>query len=998
MKRKTLLSFIVLAFLMQSYRGSAQAVNAQDSFALVDFYTQTNGATWISNTNWVTIAPVSTWYGVTVQNARVTKLSLPANNLAGTIRSLGNLSDLNYLDLSKNQLDSIIPSSLGSLSKLTALRLDSNKLRGPIPSALGNLSNLVELQLQQNLLTDSIPISIRSLYNLQILYLSSNQLIGNIPSSFDSLSNLIQLKADHNRLTGNIPSSLGNLNKLTILYLDNNQFTGTIPSSFVYLPSLYELQLNNNLLSGPINDTLSYPHRFTNLTLNNNLFTFTGLEALAAQDSVAIYAPQANIPVSQNNNLLSVSAGGTLNNNTYKWYRNNVLVSTKTADSTFTIDTAGNYTVAVTNRIASQLTLFGGNITQSGDSLALVDLYNSTNGAGWLNNTNWLTAAPISTWFGVTVNSGKVTRLDLQSNRLAGSLPASLGNFSALTYLQLNSNQLTGSISSTLGNLTNLDTLSISANVLSGGIPSSFSNLLNLTFLNLGSNNLTGSIPSSLDNLYKLTVLNVNNNALSGSIPDSFSNKLTNLTALRLQNNQFTFAGMEKIAQNFNFAEYAPQANIKINRQGNMLSVSAGGTLSNNSYRWTRYGETDTITQTKTGDSTFLVDSTGNYYVFVTNAIANQLALNGHLDSVYKATAIADTTVSVTQNISGTAATDINDSTQSRLLTLTPTSGPNALNGEVVSGVAIDTAVSTFNGDPYVQRHYDIAPSANANTSQATVTLYFTQADFDSFNAYVTTHQSGIPLLPSNGVDNGNVRIMQLHGKYTTSPDPANYKDSTIVVIIPAVSWDSTNNWWTVTFPVTGFSGFFISTSNFTLPLTLVKFTGKLQNNVANLQWQTANEVNTKQFLVQRSNNGIAFNTVGSVKALSSAGNHSYYFNDAKILAGQNFYRLQMTDNDGRSSYSNIILFNANNQNPSLTVFPNPANNNAALLFNASSLGKYSIRITDILGKVIKNINGVSEIGENEVFLDVHNFNKGTYFVIFTDSENGVFSLKLNHL
>lgn len=51
MKRKTLLSFIVLAFLMQSYKGSAQAVNAQDSFALVDFYTQTNGATWISNTN-----------------------------------------------------------------------------------------------------------------------------------------------------------------------------------------------------------------------------------------------------------------------------------------------------------------------------------------------------------------------------------------------------------------------------------------------------------------------------------------------------------------------------------------------------------------------------------------------------------------------------------------------------------------------------------------------------------------------------------------------------------------------------------------------------------------------------------------------------------------------------------------------------------------------------------------------------------------------------------
>lgn len=995
MKRKALLSFIVLAFLMQSYKGFAQAVNTQDSLALVDFYNSTNGAGWISDSNWVTNAPVSTWHGVTVQNARVTKLLLTNNNLAGPIpSSLGNLSELNYLELSGNQLSGTIPTSLGGLSKLTALRLWNNKLSGKIPSSLGNLSNLVQLHLQLNQLTDSIPRSIANLSNLQVLYLFSNQLIGNIPDEYGNLSNLIQFKADQNRLTGNIPSSLGNLNKLTILYLDNNQFTGTIPSSFVHLPSLYELQLNNNLLSGPINDTLSYLHRFTNLTLNNNLFTFSGLEALAAQDSVAIYAPQANIPVSKNNNLLSVSAGGTLSNNTYKWYRNNMLVSTKTGDSTFTIDTAGNYTVAVTNRIANQLTLFGGDITQSIDSLALVDLYNSTNGTGWFNHTNWLTAAPINTWYGVTINSGKVTRLDLQSNRLSGSLPAALGNLSALSYLQLNSNQLTGSIPSTLGNLTNLDTLSMGGNTLSGSIPSSLGNLLNLTFLNIRINNLSGSIPSSLDNLTKLTVLDLKNNSLSGSIPDSLSSKLTNLTALRLQNNQFTFAGMEKIAQKYNFAEYTPQAVIKVNRNGNKLSVFVGGTLSNNTYKW-MYNDS---LITKTGDSTLLVNNNlKSYSVTVTNAIANQLTLYSYTDTTQAEAIIAMTPVSVTQNISGTAATDINDSTQSRLLTLTPTSGSNALNGEVVSGVAIDTAVSTFNGEPYVQRHYDIAPSANANTSEATVTLYFTQADFDSFNAYVTANQSGIPLLPANGVDNGNVRIMQLHGKYTTSPDPANYKDSS-VVIIPSVSWDTTNNWWTVTFSVTGFSGFFVSTSNFILPLTLVEFTGKLQNNTAYLQWQTANEVNTKQFLVQHSDNGIVFNTIGSVKALSTGGNHSYYFNDAKISAGQNFYRLQMTDNDGRSSYSNIISIKTNNENPSLTVYPNPATNNAALLFNATAKSKYAIRITDVSGKVIKNINGVSEIGENKVFLNVSNFNSGTYFVIFTDAKNGKYSLKLNHL
>lgn len=626
------------------------------------------------------------------------------------------------------------------------------------------------------------------------------------------------------------------------------------------------------------------------------------------------------------------------------------------------------------------------------DSLALVEFYDSTNGAGWRSDSNWLTKAPVSTWHGVTVQTDRVTKLLLPDNNLAGSIPPSIGDLSNLTSLYLISNQLTGNIPSALGNLTKLDTLSLGGNGLTGDIPFSLGNLINLTFLNLRINKLSGNIPFSLANLKKLTVLDLKNNSLDGPIPDSLSS-LTNLTALRLQNNQFTFEGMEKIAKNYAFAEYSPQAIIKINRVGNSLSATAGGTLSNNTFNWFRNG---TLFSTRTGDSTLNINDNSGYSVSITNAIANQLTLRSYIDTVQAEAIIAMTPASVTQNISGTAAVDINDSTQSRLLTLTPTSSTNALNGEVECSVVIDTAVSTFNDQPYVQRHYDITPSANAGTAEATVTLYFSQADFDSFNAYVTEHNLNIPLLPTNGVDNGNVRIIQLHGEYTTSPDPENYKDSSVVLITPSVSWDNTNNWWEVTFPVKGFSGFFVSTLNFTLPLTLVEFTGKLQNNAASLQWLTNNEVNTKQFLVQRSNNGIAFETIGSVRAQSTAGSHSYYFKDAKLFTGNNFYRLQMTDNDGRGSYSNIITVKMNNENPSLSLYPNPAKNNTALLFNATSQGKYLIKITDVSGKVIKNINGVSAIGENKVFLYLNNTKSGTYFVIFTDSKNGTHSLKLN--
>ncbi len=66
---------------------------------------------------------------------------------------------------------------------------------------------------------------------------------------------------------------------------------------------------------------------------------------------------------------------------------------------------------------------------------ALVDLYNSTNGASWTNNTNWLVAADECTWFGVTCNveETQVIRLGLESNNLSGTLPASLGILTGVT-------------------------------------------------------------------------------------------------------------------------------------------------------------------------------------------------------------------------------------------------------------------------------------------------------------------------------------------------------------------------------------------------------------------------------------------------------------------------------------------------------------------------------------------------------------------------------------
>ena len=103
------------------------------------------------------------------------------------------------------------------------------------------------------------------------------------------------------------------------------------------------------------------------------------------------------------------------------------------------------------------------------DSMALVDLYNSTNGPGWEDHSNWL-KGPVETWHGIYLVDTRVNEIDLSFNNLNGKIPASIGNLTALGTLNLFSNQLSGSIPSSLPPLYFLD---LGENQLSGSIPGS---------------------------------------------------------------------------------------------------------------------------------------------------------------------------------------------------------------------------------------------------------------------------------------------------------------------------------------------------------------------------------------------------------------------------------------------------------------------------------------------------------------------------------------------
>ena len=174
------------------------------------------------------------------------------------------------------------------------------------------------------------------------------------------------------------------------------------------------------------------------------------------------------------------------------------------------------------------------------DWVALVALYNATDGLNWDKSDNWLSDQPLSKWYGVTTNvAGRVTELELYNNNLTGTLPAELGNLTNLTDLNLRGNSLRGRIPPELGNLSNLERLYLYRTELSGEIPRELANLTNLESLLLYSNDLSGTIPAWLDELTNLKRLDLDYNNFTGNIPPELGN-LTELEVLWLSENNLS--------------------------------------------------------------------------------------------------------------------------------------------------------------------------------------------------------------------------------------------------------------------------------------------------------------------------------------------------------------------------------------------------------------------------------------------------------------------------
>ena len=249
---------------------------APDRDVLVALYNATGGDNWTTQTNWLTDNPLDTWHGVTVENGRVTGISLPDNNLNGVIpTALGNLTVLDSLRLDNNALSGSIPNEVGRLVNLRTLSLQQNPLSGAMPVELGNLSNLRSMQIWGTNIDGPIPVELTNLTGLEVLSLPFNQLGGEIPPELGNLENLTWLVLAFNQLSGPIPPELGKLKKLKSIQLHGNELGGPIPIVLGDLNNLLSFDLNRNKFSGTIPSELGNLNNLKRLSLGRNQLTGT---------------------------------------------------------------------------------------------------------------------------------------------------------------------------------------------------------------------------------------------------------------------------------------------------------------------------------------------------------------------------------------------------------------------------------------------------------------------------------------------------------------------------------------------------------------------------------------------------------------------------------------------------------------------------------------------------------------------------------------------------
>lgn len=556
-----------------------QTCAANDSLTLLAIYNSISGFNWDLN------QPISNWTGIVLNaNGCVTELNYNYGQLNGVLPpEIGDLYELEILNLFSNDISGSIPSEIGNLANLVTFNIGNNDLTGALPAEIGNLNQLENIYLQNNDLSGLLPVEIGNLSQLLRFIIFNNNFAGPLPAEIGSLQNLFNLQIFSNQFSGcyenvltNLCSSLSSFYSTNFYISDGNNFNvdwetfcnigyGNCDFNFDFIHS----NLNcSNVLNGSFEffTTLNYNQFIGNqiLLLGNGIV----IDTLAVNSSITnSFNALINVPFSILNggdlilsyeslagNTLAVDviAVGAIPNCTVlpcvtQGINTNLPICNPLSDGSIIV----NIDITYSDFIGSDLDIFA-----NGNYLKSIILNQNSNGLVNLDLT-------IPIYFykynnGDLVLNFEVPAASFCSNELTifeGDIPycpinsgicAQDDSIALLSYYHTTSGlnwDISNHVSSWDGITLNANgcvtEINNSSSGLSGFLPDELGILSELIELDVFNNNLTGSIPVELGNLANLQYLYLSNNLFSGSIPIELGN-LSNLEHLALQSNNLS--------------------------------------------------------------------------------------------------------------------------------------------------------------------------------------------------------------------------------------------------------------------------------------------------------------------------------------------------------------------------------------------------------------------------------------------------------------------------
>jgi hypothetical protein len=182
------------------------------------------------------------------------------------------------------------------------------------------------------------------------------------------------------------------------------------------------------------------------------------------------------------------------------------------------------------------------------------------------------------------------------------------------------------------------------------------------------------------------------------------------------------------------------------------------------------------------------------------------------------------------------------------------------------------------------------------------------------------------------------------------------------------------------------------------LPVELISFSAKVNQNIVTLMWNTATEVNNYGFEIERQQISSGWNKVGFVNGNGSSNSSKVYSFMDKPTGGTKFqYRLKQIDRNGQYTYSDIIdvVTGIPSKFELQQNYPNPFNPTTKIVYNVPTDGKVSIIVYDIMGReFVSLVNDNKQAGRYELTLDGSHLSSGVYFCRMT-ARNFTSSIKM---